>query len=295
MAIWAVLAPCWRLPFVSLRAPRPCRSSRSIRSGPSRCPTTGCSARSASVAVDSNDHVWVLQRPRSLTDDEKGATLKPPRNKCCVPAPSVMEFDADGNFVQGWGGPDTKPWVGREHGIFVDQQGLRLAGRQRRQRQRHLQVQPRRQARADDRQARPDRRQQRHHPARQAGRHPGRRGGQRGLRRRRLRQPPRHRVRCRHRRLQAPLGRLRPEAERRQDSRSTIRPRRCRSSSAIPCTAPRSRTTASSMSATARTTASRSSRRTAPTSPNGSTTRRRWATARCGTSISGPTPTRPTC
>ena len=55
------------------------------------------------MAVDSQDHVWVLQRPRSLSEDEKGATLNPPRNKCCAPAPSVMEFDADGTFIQGWG------------------------------------------------------------------------------------------------------------------------------------------------------------------------------------------------
>ena len=34
------------------------------------------------VAVDEQDHVWVLQRPRSLTEDEKGATAKPPRNAC---------------------------------------------------------------------------------------------------------------------------------------------------------------------------------------------------------------------
>ena len=77
----------------------------------------------ANVAVDANDHVWVLQRPRTLTDDEKGATLKPPRSKCCAPAPSVMEFDADGNFVQGWGFPDVKPWVINEHGLFVDRAG----------------------------------------------------------------------------------------------------------------------------------------------------------------------------
>jgi hypothetical protein len=77
----------------------------------------------AHIAVDANDHVWVLQRPKSLTDDEKGATLKPPRNKCCAPAPSIMEFDAEGNFIQGWGFPDTKPWVANEHGIWVDRTG----------------------------------------------------------------------------------------------------------------------------------------------------------------------------
>jgi hypothetical protein len=78
----------------------------------------------ASVATDSKDHVWVLQRPRSLSEDERGTTLSPPRNKCCAPAPSVLEFDADGNFIQGWGGPGNKPWVGNEHGIFVDRKGF---------------------------------------------------------------------------------------------------------------------------------------------------------------------------
>ena len=76
------------------------------------------------VSVGPDDHVWILQRPRTLTDDEKGATLKPPRNKCCTPAPSVMEFDPDGNFIRGWGFPDTKPWVANEHGIHVDKAGF---------------------------------------------------------------------------------------------------------------------------------------------------------------------------
>ncbi len=35
----------------------------------------------------------MIHRPRSLTDDEKGATLTPPRSKCCVSAPPVLEFD----------------------------------------------------------------------------------------------------------------------------------------------------------------------------------------------------------
>ncbi len=43
------------------------------------------------MTVDAQDNIWVFQRPRSLTDDEKGATLNPPRSKCCVPAPSVLD------------------------------------------------------------------------------------------------------------------------------------------------------------------------------------------------------------
>ena len=82
------------------------------------------------VAVDSHDHVWVYQRPRTLTDDERGAALNPPQSKCCVPAPSVLEFDPEGNLLQAWGGPgEGYDWPRSEHGIFVDSQdNVWLAG-----------------------------------------------------------------------------------------------------------------------------------------------------------------------
>ena len=63
-----------------------------------------------SVSVDSRDHVWVLSRPRTALEDQLANA-----------APAVMEFDADGAFVQGWGGPaDGYDWPDTEHGIFVD-------------------------------------------------------------------------------------------------------------------------------------------------------------------------------
>ena len=75
------------------------------------------------MAVDRHDHIWVLQRPRTLTDDERGAALTPPVSKCCVPAPPVLEFDADGNLLQAWGGAGSGyDWPRNEHGIFVDAQ-----------------------------------------------------------------------------------------------------------------------------------------------------------------------------
>ena len=75
------------------------------------------------MAVDRHDHIWVLQRPRTLTDDERGAALTPPVSKCCVPAPPVLEFDADGNLLQAWGGAGSGyDWPRNEHGIFVDSQ-----------------------------------------------------------------------------------------------------------------------------------------------------------------------------
>src|SRR5262245_39285664 len=88
---------------------------------PKPLPNRSLIGQVAGVAVDARDHVWIVQRPRTLTDDERGATLSPPRNGCCVPAPPVMEFDASGTLVQAWGGPGTGyDWPGNEHGVFVD-------------------------------------------------------------------------------------------------------------------------------------------------------------------------------
>lgn len=76
------------------------------------------------VYVDSQDHVWVVSRPRTLTDDQRGASLSPPTSECCIPAPPVLEFDAAGNYIQGWGGPGPGyEWPDNEHGIFVDYKG----------------------------------------------------------------------------------------------------------------------------------------------------------------------------
>ena len=73
------------------------------------------------VAVDAQDHVWVLHRPRTISDREAGAVQNPPVSECCVPAPSVIEFDPEGNVVQAWGGLDYRgSWPQSEHGIFVD-------------------------------------------------------------------------------------------------------------------------------------------------------------------------------
>jgi DNA-binding beta-propeller fold protein YncE len=78
----------------------------------------------AGIAVDARDHVWLIHRPKTLIDEEKGAALSPPRAKCCVPAPAVIEFDAEGKVVRAWGGPGQGyEWFENEHGIYVDHQG----------------------------------------------------------------------------------------------------------------------------------------------------------------------------
>jgi DNA-binding beta-propeller fold protein YncE len=70
------------------------------------------------IAVDSRDHVWVLQRPWSLGSDE---VARNPDAECCTPAPPVMEFTPEGLYVQGWGGEgEGYEWPADEHGIHVD-------------------------------------------------------------------------------------------------------------------------------------------------------------------------------
>ena len=74
------------------------------------------------IAVDKNDHIWILHRPASLLDDEKGAQKDPPQTKCCKAAPGVLKFDADGNLLASWG-PVSGNWIKNEHGIHVDAAG----------------------------------------------------------------------------------------------------------------------------------------------------------------------------
>jgi DNA-binding beta-propeller fold protein YncE len=79
------------------------------------------------ISIDAQDNIWVFQRPRSLTDDEKGATLSPPRSKCCMPAPSVLVFNQSGDIVKSWGGQGENlgyDWPLQEHGILVDNKGF---------------------------------------------------------------------------------------------------------------------------------------------------------------------------
>jgi DNA-binding beta-propeller fold protein YncE len=79
--------------------------------------------------VDDQDHVWVNQRPRSLTTDERGAALDPPISTCCKPAPPILEFDAAGNLIRAWGGPGKGyDWPEQEHGIAVDREGFVYVG-----------------------------------------------------------------------------------------------------------------------------------------------------------------------
>ena len=119
---------------------------------PQKLPNNWIIGEVGGLYVAPDDHIWVYQRPRSLTNDEAAltpATHKGPDGRpvdalgyprpygalgdCCLPARSVMEFDSNGKLLQAWGGPadpgkcrveDGCVWPAREHGIFVDHNGF---------------------------------------------------------------------------------------------------------------------------------------------------------------------------
>ncbi|HUA59485.1 MAG TPA: hypothetical protein VML19_12065 [Verrucomicrobiae bacterium] len=85
------------------------------------------------VAVDANDHIWIVHRQASLEAMENYAAVNPPGPKrragvveaeCCGPAPPVLEFDEAGNLIGHWGGPgEGYDWPETNHGIFIDYKG----------------------------------------------------------------------------------------------------------------------------------------------------------------------------
>src|SRR5262245_48877013 len=77
------------------------------------------------VGVDRNDHVYIIHRGAgSLEAKEIYAAANPPQSECCVPAPPVLEFDAEGNLVKAWGGPGQGfEWPESNHGITPDSKG----------------------------------------------------------------------------------------------------------------------------------------------------------------------------
>jgi DNA-binding beta-propeller fold protein YncE len=123
-------------------------------SWPQHLPNNWLLGQIGGLYVDRHDHVWVYNRPRTMTTDEaglegpllgavdeKGQPLNGlgfvraygPVSDCCKAAPSVLEFDAQGRLLRAWGGPSDPGFIGgkckaeagciwptSEHGIYVD-------------------------------------------------------------------------------------------------------------------------------------------------------------------------------
>src|SRR5262245_37706262 len=87
---------------------------------PPKLPNGWVMGQMSSVAIDKRDHVWLLHRPRFIPADQSAHR-----------APPVLEFDATGQFVRGWGGPGAGyEWPENEHGIFVDDKDVVWIGGQ---------------------------------------------------------------------------------------------------------------------------------------------------------------------
>src|SRR5437588_5451197 len=86
------------------------------------------------VTVDAQDHVYIIHRGDAkgggnLDPKEVYAAFDPPRADCCLPAPPVVEFDAEGNYVRAWGGQgDGYEWPESNHGITIDSKGILWIG-----------------------------------------------------------------------------------------------------------------------------------------------------------------------
>ena len=57
------------------------------------------------VAVDAQDHIWIVHRGAALERMETYAAANPPAAECCMAAPPVLEFDEAGNLIGHWGVP----------------------------------------------------------------------------------------------------------------------------------------------------------------------------------------------
>jgi DNA-binding beta-propeller fold protein YncE len=124
-------------------------------SWPQRLPNNWLVGQIGGLYVDQHDHVWVYNRPRTMTTDEAGLEGPVPGatdergqpisglghvraygavSDCCKAAPSVLELDSDGKLLRAWGGPSDPGFIGgkckaeagciwpnSEHGIYVDQ------------------------------------------------------------------------------------------------------------------------------------------------------------------------------
>lgn len=102
-------------------APQPAPSYQVDASWPKPLPNQWLVGAVAGVAVDAQDHVWIVHRPSTLQPNETRSIWKA--------APPVLEFDPDGNLVSSWGGPGSGyEWPDLEHGIYVDNDHVWLGG-----------------------------------------------------------------------------------------------------------------------------------------------------------------------
>jgi DNA-binding beta-propeller fold protein YncE len=127
----AILAAVLLAGAAAAQAPASKKPARPIfevdRNWPRQMPNGYVFGPSGGVTVDSKGNVWVYTRPQGL----RLTVNNPPDPMNGQAAPSVVEFSADGRYLQGWGGilamseseRQKFDWPVQEHGIAVDPKG----------------------------------------------------------------------------------------------------------------------------------------------------------------------------
>jgi hypothetical protein len=73
------------------------------------------------LAVDKDDNIWVLDRPRDIDGTQNYAELNPPTAECCVAPPAMIHIDKNGNVIGSFDPPEG-------HGMAVDSKGFVYIG-----------------------------------------------------------------------------------------------------------------------------------------------------------------------
>ena len=101
---------------------------------PKPMPNNWVLGQTIGLTVDDRDHVWLIHRgndPGTAGLDRTELAIVTPGGprvgECCVAAPPVLEFDAAGNLVGSWGGPNKEggyEWPESNHGVVIDHKGF---------------------------------------------------------------------------------------------------------------------------------------------------------------------------
>ena len=101
---------------------------------PKPMPNNWVLGQTIGLTVDDRDHVWLIHRgndPGTAGLDRTELAIVTPGGprvgECCVAAPPVLEFDAAGNLVGSWGGPNKAggyEWPESNHGVVIDHKGF---------------------------------------------------------------------------------------------------------------------------------------------------------------------------
>ncbi len=101
---------------------------------PKPMPNNWVLGQTIGLTVDDRDHVWIIHRgndPGTAGLDRTELAIVTPGGprvgECCIAAPPVLEFDAAGNLVGSWGGPNKAggyEWPESNHGVVIDHKGF---------------------------------------------------------------------------------------------------------------------------------------------------------------------------